>query len=78
MFYEGYGEAQIDAVALAYFRYERIVQDIAAFCEEIFLTTTGEEDRVQALRYLKANFLPDSTIELAYKSDKMWNMEHGI
>lgn len=70
LFYRGYGQTQIDPIALAYYRYERIIQDIAAFCEQIFLTNDGGEDREQSLRYLKSNFLPNSTIEIAYQSDK--------
>jgi len=69
LFYQGYGQTQIDPVALAYYRYERIIQDIAIFCEDIFLTTQGGEDRAQALRYLMSNFLPNNTIAIAYTSD---------
>ncbi len=49
---------------------ERIVQDIAVYCEQIFLTNQGGEDREQSLQYLTSNFLPNNTIEIAYKSDK--------
>jgi spectinomycin phosphotransferase len=69
-FYQGYGQTQIDPVALAYYRYERIIVDIAIFCEQIFLTTEGGEDREQAFRYLVSNFQPGNTIEIARKSDK--------
>jgi len=70
LFYRGHGQTQIDPIALAYYRYERIIQDIAVECEQIFLTNGGGEDREQSLQYLKSNFLPNSTIEIAYKSDK--------
>jgi spectinomycin phosphotransferase len=70
LFYQGYGQTQIDRIALAYYRYERIIQDIAEFCKQIFLTNEGGEDREQAFRYLTSNFLPGNTIEIAYKSDK--------
>jgi len=50
---------------LAYYRDERIIQDIAAFCEQIFSSPAGGEDREQSLRYLKSNFLPNETIEIA-------------
>jgi spectinomycin phosphotransferase len=71
LFFRGYGPAEVDPIALAYYRYERIVEDMAIFCERIFQMNEGHEDREQSLRYLKSNFLPNSTIELAYGSDKM-------
>jgi spectinomycin phosphotransferase len=61
---------QIDPIALAYYRYERIIQDIAVYCEQLLLTDEGGEDREQSLRYLTSNFLPNNTIEIAYTSDK--------
>ncbi|MCJ7622710.1 MAG: aminoglycoside phosphotransferase family protein, partial [Anaerolineaceae bacterium] len=70
LFYQGYGQTQIDPTALAYYRYERIIQDIAVFCERIFLTYEGREDREQSFRYLKSIFLPNNVLEIAYKSDK--------
>ena len=70
LFYEGYGQTQIDPVALAYYRYERIIEDIAIYCEQIFLTNEGGEDRERSLRYLTSNFLPNGVLEIAYRSDK--------
>jgi len=69
-FYPSYGETQINQSALAYYRYERIVEDIAVYCEQLLATTEGGEDRPQSLRYLASNFLPGNTIEIAYQSDK--------
>jgi spectinomycin phosphotransferase len=69
LFYRGYGQTEIDPIALAYYRYERIVEDIAVYCEQLLLTSEGGEDREQSLRYLTSNFLPNSTIEIAYGSD---------
>ena len=70
LFYRGYGQTEIDPIALAYYRYERIVQDIAVYCEQQLMTSEGGEDREQSFKYLKSNFLPNGTIEIAYKSDK--------
>ena len=70
LFYQGYGQTNINQIAIAYYRYERIIEDIAVFCEQIFLSSEGGEDRKQALEYLKSNFLPNSTIERARQSDK--------
>jgi spectinomycin phosphotransferase len=41
LFYQGYGPTAIDPAALAYYRYERIVEDIAVYCEKLFLSDTG-------------------------------------
>jgi spectinomycin phosphotransferase len=70
LFYQGYGQAPIDPLALAYYRYERIVQDIAVFCEQLLLTDEGGEDREPSFRYLASNFLPNGTVEVAYRSDR--------
>ncbi len=69
LFYQGYGRAEIDSMALAYYRYERIVQDIAAFCEQLLLTDEGGEDRQQSLYYFASQFWPNSVVEIAFQSD---------
>ena len=68
-FYRGYGDTQIDTEALAYYRYERIIDDIAVFCQMLLWTDEGGEDRQQSLTYLMSNYLPNNTIEIAYQSD---------
>jgi spectinomycin phosphotransferase len=69
-FYQGYGHVEIDQRALAYYRYERIVQDIAEFCKQLLLTTEGGEDREQAFTFLTSSFLPGQVVEVAYTTDK--------
>ncbi len=70
LFYQGYGRAEIDGAALAYYRFERIVEDIAAFCEQILSSAGSGEDRMQALVYLKSNYRRGNTIERAYAADR--------
>jgi spectinomycin phosphotransferase len=74
LFYQGYGPAQIDESTLAYYRYERIVQDIAAYCEQILLTDEGGKDREEGLQQLTSQFLPNGVVEIAFKSEK--NVPH--
>jgi len=70
LFYQGYGWVERSQTALAYYRYERIIEDVAVYCEQILLTDEGGEDRRQALAYLKSNFEAGGTIEIAYQIDK--------
>ena len=70
LFYRGYGQTQVDPVALVYYRYERIVQDIAAYCEQILLTDEGGKDREEGLCQLTGQFSPNAVVEMAYRSEK--------
>jgi spectinomycin phosphotransferase len=69
LFHQGYGQVKMDRTVLAYYRYERIVQDFAAYGEQLLLTEEGGEDREQGLEYFKSNFLPGGTIERADKTE---------
>lgn len=70
LFYAGYGPTEIHADARSYYRYVRIVEDIALFCAQVFLGAEGGEDRAQAVTYVKYNFLPTGTLAAAYRGDE--------
>jgi spectinomycin phosphotransferase len=70
LFYQGYGQTDANPIALAYYRYERIVQDISAYCEEVLLTEGDGEDRRNGLRLVSGQFLPGEVIEMTYRADK--------
>ncbi|MCB9450032.1 MAG: aminoglycoside phosphotransferase family protein [Anaerolineaceae bacterium] len=65
LFYRGYSSAQPDPAGLAYYRYERIVQDIAAYCEQILYTEPHNADRAVGLRQLTGQFTPGEVVEIA-------------
>ncbi len=69
LFYQGYRQTTIDPAALAYYRYERIIADLAVECRQIFQMEAVGEDRQQAFKFLQSNFLPGNAIALAYQSD---------
>jgi spectinomycin phosphotransferase len=68
-FYQGYGNAAVDRAALAYYRCERIIWDIAAFCEQILASDEGREDREQGYQWFVSNYAPGGEIELAMNSE---------
>jgi spectinomycin phosphotransferase len=70
LFYQGYGPVEIDPTALAYYRYERIIQDIAAYCQQLLKSSAGGQDREQSFTYFASNFLPGHEIEIAFQRDR--------
>lgn len=67
-FYTGYGPTTIDPVALAYYRYERIVADLAAYGEQIFGSQGSLEDRELGLAQMSGQFDPNSVVEMAHRA----------
>jgi spectinomycin phosphotransferase len=55
---------------LAYYRHERIVQDIAEFGEKLLLTPGNDQSRTQAYDHFIAQFEPGGVIEIAFKTDE--------
>ncbi len=62
LFYQGYGRAEVDPVALAYYQAERVVVDIAVTCEMVFAGAEAGDprsgDREQGVQYV-VNRFPD-------------------
>jgi spectinomycin phosphotransferase len=71
IFYTGYGKTQIDFPMMAYYRYERVIEDLAAYGEQLLLTDEGGADREEAYERFTGNFEPGSTMEIADKTDSM-------
>ena len=66
-FYQGYGQTEIDLVALSYYRYQRIVVDIAERSEQIFGMQGSVEERRKGLGLMN-QFLPNNVVEIAHRS----------
>ena len=69
-FYEGYGKTEIDSTILAYYRHERIVEDIAIYGHELLLTTKGGEDRLEMYKQFIGMFKPRGVVDIAFKTDE--------
>lgn len=68
LFYEGYGKTEINFAALAYYRNERVIEDLASYGEQLLLTNEGGVDREETYERFTGNFEPGSTIEIADKT----------
>ncbi len=71
MFYEGYGKTEINLFALTYYRYERVIEDLAVICEQLLLPDEGGADRERSYGWFISNFEPGQTIEIANKTDML-------
>jgi spectinomycin phosphotransferase len=71
VFYAGYGKTDINLSALAYYRYERVIEDLAVISEQLLLTDEGGADRERSFGWFTSNFEPGQTIEIAKNTDKL-------
>lgn len=70
LFFQGYGAAAVDAHAIAYYRYEWVVQEFGDYGERVFfMDEAGDETKHDALRGFMALFDPGDVVEAAYQSD---------
>jgi spectinomycin phosphotransferase len=71
VFYEAYGKADINLSALAYYRYERVIEDLVVICEQLLTTDEGGADRERSYGWFTSNFEPGQTIEIADTTYKL-------
>lgn len=70
LFFDGYGSAEINALALAYYRYEWVVQEIGDFGERVFLMPElGAATKGDSVRGFRQLFDPGDVVEAAYNLD---------
>ena len=70
LFFTGYGEANVSNRLLSYYRYERILEDIALYAEELSSGLQKAANPWQSFGYLESNFDPAGTIDLAFRADE--------
>jgi len=73
LFYDGYGDVPVNPAALAYYRYDRLIEDVALFCKQIRGTTRSDVNRELAMTCLEGSFLPDSCVDIAIAADDEWS-----
>lgn len=65
LFYQGYGNTTVDKHILAYYRYERIVGDIAEYIQQLLLSSAGGENRKIMYQHFMDMFAPRGVVEIA-------------
>jgi spectinomycin phosphotransferase len=66
LFYKAYGPTEINRTILAYYRHERIIEDIAEFGESIFLSDLSNETKLEHYHHFKAMFEPRGVVDIAF------------
>ncbi len=69
LFYEGYGKNVINNTILAYYRHERIIEDIAEYVQVLLLTNLGGEDRTVMYDHFVDMFKPNGVIDIAFRTN---------
>lgn len=69
-FYKGYGKTEINIALLAYYRHERIVEDIALLGQQLLLTSVDNKNRLESYKHFVAQFAPQGVVEIAFKTDE--------
>lgn len=70
-FYTGYGKTEINMEILAYYRHERIVEDIAILGQQLLLNKmVSDQSRVESYKHFIDQFEPQGVVEIAFKTDE--------
>ncbi|KTD55686.1 spectinomycin phosphotransferase [Legionella santicrucis] len=65
-FYEGYGETKVDKTILSYYRYERIVEDMAVYGQDLLSREQNDQSRLESFKHFKEMFDPSNVVEIAF------------
>ena len=68
-FYRGYGETKVNKIILAYYRHERIVEDIAILGQALLQSTKGGENRREMYQQFTDLFEPNGVVDIAFRTD---------
>jgi len=69
-FYQGYGNIEINMAILAYYRHERIVEDIALIGQQLLMTSVDNQIRMESYKHFTDQFEPRGVVEIAFKTDE--------
>lgn len=70
LFYRGYGKTKVNNKILAYYRLERIVQDVAEYSKLFLQSNDNNHNLSEAYHHFVTQFEPRGVVEIALKTDK--------
>ncbi len=73
LFFRGYGKTDVDRLALAYYAYERAMEDLGGFGEHVLLMDTGDEAKQESVKWCMKMFEPGNIVEAAHRLDQALN-----
>ena len=68
LFYQGYGEIEINSLILSYYRFERIIEDIVLFGQQLLDKTCDDGIRAESYKEFIGQFEPTGVVEIAFKT----------
>jgi spectinomycin phosphotransferase len=74
-FFAGYGPAQPDPIALAYYRYDWAMQDITQYAALVWLWDAEPKRKAEALPMLRAVLGPSNSVAAALRSEERLPLE---
>jgi len=70
LFYKGYEDTEINRTILAYYRHERIVEDIAVYCQSLLFTKVKDEDKREIYEHFVSMFASRGVVDIAFETDE--------
>ncbi|MBS0649244.1 MAG: aminoglycoside phosphotransferase family protein [Verrucomicrobia bacterium] len=70
LFYQGYGPTEVNSTLLAYYRHERIVEDIVQYTQELLLQPAEHKDRQEIYNQFMAMFKPQGVVDIAFATQE--------
>lgn len=55
---------------MAYYRHERIVEDIALIGQQLLLTSVDNQTKIESYKHFIDQFEPQGVVEIAFKTDE--------
>lgn len=72
LFFQGYGRAERDLLALTYYRYARVIEDLGGFGDQVFFLEGSDESKQDAVDWCIRQFEPGGMAEAAHQYDALF------